>query len=99
MNSVSLTINSGEIMGFAGLKGAGKSTAIRLSTGIIYPTSGTVIIDGHDIVCEKVKASANVGWVPWLPDFETNPKPLTCRADCIAHPQGAADDACFQKTR
>ncbi len=77
VNSVSLTINNGEIMGFAGLNGAGKSTAIRLSTGIIYPTSGTVMIDGHDIVREKVKASANVGWVPELPNFEPNAKPLT----------------------
>ncbi len=77
VNSVSLTINNGEIMGFAGLNGAGKSTTIRASTGIIYPTSGTVLIDGHDIVHEKVKASANVGWVPELPNFEPNARPLT----------------------
>lgn len=77
VNSVSLTVNNGEIMGFAGLNGAGKSTTIRVATGIIYPSSGSVLIDGHDIVYEKVKASASVGWVPELPNFEPNAKPLT----------------------
>ncbi len=77
VSAVDMQIKDGEIMGFAGLNGAGKSTTIRISTGIIYPTSGTVLIDGHDIVREKTEASAKVGWVPELPNFEPNAKPLT----------------------
>lgn len=77
VNSATIMVSDGEIMGFAGLNGAGKTTTIRVATGIIYPTAGTVLIDGHDIVHEKVKASARTGWVPEFPNFEPNAKPLT----------------------
>lgn len=77
VNAASLTINNGEIMGFAGLNGAGKTTTIRVATGIIYPTSGSVLLDGSDIVHDKVKASRSCGWVPEFPNFEPNAKPLT----------------------
>jgi ABC-2 type transport system ATP-binding protein len=40
------------------------------------PTSGKIIVDGHDIVHEKVKAAKNIGWVPELPNFEPNAKPV-----------------------
>lgn len=77
VNEASFTVKDGEIMGFAGLNGAGKTTTIRVGTGIIYPSSGTVLIDGNDIVSQKVDASRNIGWVPELPNFEPNAKPLT----------------------
>ncbi len=76
VNDLDLTINNGEIVGFAGLNGAGKTTTIRAATGIIYPTSGTVLIDGADILTEKARASSSVGWVPELPNFEPNAKPM-----------------------
>ncbi len=77
VNAMSFTVNNGEIMGFAGLNGAGKTTTIRIATGIIYPTSGTVLIDGNDIVRDKVNASRLSGWVPEFPNFEPNARPLT----------------------
>ena len=76
VKDLSLEINSGEIMGFAGLNGAGKTTTIRIISGIIFPTSGKVLIDGKDIVREKVESSRHIGWVPELPNFDPNGKSM-----------------------
>lgn len=74
VSKLDLDIQDGEIMGFAGLNGAGKSTTIRVISGIIFPSSGKVTVDGHDIVKAKIAASKNIGWVPELPNFEPNGK-------------------------
>jgi ABC-2 type transport system ATP-binding protein len=50
VRNLSLEINDGEIMGFAGLNGAGKTTTIRIVCGIIFPTGGKVLVNGKDIV-------------------------------------------------
>lgn len=76
VNKLNLEVNDGEILGFAGLNGAGKSTTIRAVSGIIFPTAGHVKVDGHDIVKEKIAASKNIGWVPELPNFEPNAKSI-----------------------
>lgn len=76
VNKLDLEINDGEIMGFAGLNGAGKSTTIRLISGIIFPSGGNVLVNGKDIVKNKIDASKNIGWVPELPNFEPNSKPV-----------------------
>jgi ABC-2 type transport system ATP-binding protein len=76
VKDLSLEINSGEIMGFAGLNGAGKTTTIRIISGIIFPTSGKVMINGKDIVREKVESSKHIGWVPELPNFDPNGKSM-----------------------
>lgn len=76
INNIDLDINDGEILGFAGLNGAGKTTTIRIACGIIFPTGGKVNVDGLDIVKNKVSASKNIGWVPELPNFEPNAKPV-----------------------
>ncbi len=72
VSKLDLEINDGEILGFAGLNGAGKSTTIRVVSGIIFPSSGHVKVNGFDIVKEKIKASTHIGWVPELPNFEPN---------------------------
>lgn len=76
VDNLSFEIKNGEILGLVGLNGAGKTTTIRMASGIILPTSGSIEVDGHDIVKDKVKASANVGWIPEFPNFEPNAKPL-----------------------
>ncbi len=77
VSDLSLDINNGEIMGLAGLNGAGKSTTIRAASGIIFPTAGKITINNFDIVKEKVLASKQVGWVPELPNFEPDAKPIS----------------------
>jgi ABC-type multidrug transport system, ATPase component len=77
VDELNLKINDGEVLGLVGLNGAGKTTTIRMIAGILPPTSGRIRVDGLDVVKEKVKASYNVGWIPELPNFELNAKPLT----------------------
>ena len=56
VNDISFAVNSGEIVGFLGPNGAGKSTTMNILTGYLSATSGTVKIDGHDILEEPTKA-------------------------------------------
>ena len=56
VDNLSFQIKPGEIVGFAGPNGAGKTTAIKMLTGILKPTEGKAIINGHDIVEDPIKA-------------------------------------------
>lgn len=76
VNDFSLDVRNGEILGFVGLNGAGKSTAIRISAGVTLPTKGDVYINGMSITREKTSASMHIGWVPELPNYEMNARPL-----------------------
>jgi ABC-2 type transport system ATP-binding protein len=76
VDSLDLEIMDGQILGLVGLNGAGKTTSIRMASGIILPSSGHVMVDGHDIVSDKVKAASQIGWIPELPNFEPNAKPV-----------------------
>ena len=64
LDSLSLTVNDGEIFGFLGPNGAGKSTAIKCMTGILSFTQGTVKICGVDINEDPVGAKKKIGFVP-----------------------------------
>lgn len=64
VNGVSFSIKKGEVLGFLGPNGAGKSTTMRMITGFLAPTSGTAIIDGHDILSEPVAAKRKIGYLP-----------------------------------
>jgi len=64
LKELSLTVKSGEIFGFLGPNGAGKTTAIRIITGFIKPTVGTVLINGLDSWLDKEYISQTLGFVP-----------------------------------
>ena len=49
VDSVSFTLGQGEVLGFLGPNGAGKSTTMRMITGFLTPTGGTVKVNGYDI--------------------------------------------------
>ena len=64
LKDVSLDIRKGEIFALLGPNGAGKTTLISIVCGIVTPTSGSVIADGHDIQSEYKQARSTIGLVP-----------------------------------
>ena len=64
LKHIDLEIRRGEIFALLGPNGAGKSTLINIICGIVTPSTGTVIADGHDIVRDFRKARASIGLVP-----------------------------------
>ena len=67
VDGLSLTAERGEIFGFLGPNGAGKTTTIRIIAGLSLPTSGTVRVNGIDVVAQPVDAKASMGYVPDRP--------------------------------
>ncbi|NMA95998.1 MAG: ABC transporter ATP-binding protein [Clostridiales bacterium] len=72
LDNISLTVNSGEIVGFLGPNGAGKTTTIKLAMGLLRITSGTIEICGHDIESNFEDAIENVGGIIEDPDLYKN---------------------------
>ena len=64
LKTVDLTIEKGEIFALLGPNGAGKTTLIGIVCGIVNPSSGTVVADGHDIIRDYRAARAKIGLVP-----------------------------------
>lgn len=63
VNSINLEINNGEIVGYIGSNGAGKSTSIKMMCGILTPTSGKVLIDGVEPYKKRRQVSKKIGVV------------------------------------
>ncbi|MDR0696470.1 MAG: ABC transporter ATP-binding protein [Christensenellaceae bacterium] len=64
VDHISISLREGEIFGFLGKNGAGKSTTIKCLTGIIPYDSGSISICGYDIIKDSIKAKMNMGYVP-----------------------------------
>ena len=64
LKNIDLEIRRGEIFALLGPNGAGKTTLINVICGIVNPTSGTVLADGHDIVSDYRAARSKIGLVP-----------------------------------
>jgi ABC-2 type transport system ATP-binding protein len=64
LTDVSLTIHRGEIFALLGPNGAGKTTLIGVVCGLINPTSGRIVADGHDVVTDARAARSTIGLVP-----------------------------------
>ena len=64
LKNVSLDIRKGEIFALLGPNGAGKTTLISIICGIVNPSSGTVLADGHDVVSDYRAARSKIGLVP-----------------------------------
>ena len=56
-------VEKGEIFGFLGANGAGKTTAIRILCGLSYPTSGEIMVAGHDVYREREKIKRKIGYM------------------------------------
>ncbi len=64
VGGVTFSVKKGEVLGFLGPNGAGKSTTMRMITGFIPPSAGSVKIGGHDIVADPLPAKRLVGYLP-----------------------------------
>lgn len=64
LNNINLDIRRGEIFALLGPNGAGKTTLISVICGIVTPSSGTVLVDGHDILSDFRAARSKIGLVP-----------------------------------
>ncbi len=63
VNRINFSVRRGEIFGFLGSNGSGKSTTIRMLCGIITPTSGQGLVAGHDIVSESEEVKHAIGYM------------------------------------
>src|ERR1700739_1339727 len=67
VKGISFKAESGQILGFLGPNGAGKTTTMRIITGYMPASSGTVIIDGLDIFTNSLEARRRIGYLPEIP--------------------------------
>lgn len=67
VDHIDLKIEKGEFFGFLGPNGAGKTTTIKMMTGLLAPTSGACLINGHDIQKHPLPAKKSFGYVPDQP--------------------------------
>lgn len=72
VDDLSFTVEKGQIYGFLGPNGAGKSTTMNIMTGYIAANSGTVTINGYDILKEPEKAKRCIGYLPEVPPLYTD---------------------------
>ncbi len=63
VNNISFTVEKGEMLAFIGPNGAGKSTTIKLLTGILYPTSGEIMVNGINPARQREKLAYKIGTV------------------------------------
>src|SRR5688572_13188239 len=63
VNDVSFTVDRGEIFGFLGANGAGKSTTIRMLCGLLRPTSGTALVGGVDVSRDPEGVKRRIGYM------------------------------------
>jgi ABC-2 type transport system ATP-binding protein len=64
VDDLSFTVAPGEIVGLIGPNGAGKTTTLRALAGILKPTGGRIVIDGHDLVSDPLAAKRRLAFMP-----------------------------------
>ena len=71
-DNISLTVESGDIYGFIGHNGAGKSTTIRAIVGVLDFTEGDIFIDGHSVKKDPIECKKIPAYIPDNPDLYEN---------------------------
>ena len=67
VDDINFTVDTGEVLGFLGPNGAGKSTTMNIITGYISSTSGTVTVDGSEILENPKETKKKIGYLPEIP--------------------------------
>ena len=74
VRSISFSLNDGEIVGFLGANGAGKSTTLKMMTGYLTPTTGNVYVDDQNIIDNSLDIQKQIGYLPELNPLYTDMK-------------------------
>lgn len=64
VDQISFTVNKGEVLGFLGPNGAGKSTTMRMITGFLPPSAGTIRVCGTSVIENPTEAKKHIGYLP-----------------------------------
>ena len=64
VDDLSFSVREGEVLGVLGPNGAGKSTTMKVITGFLSPSAGTILVDGNDISTNPIEAKALIGYLP-----------------------------------
>lgn len=67
IQGISFSVKKGEILGFLGPNGAGKSSTMKILSGFMPATSGTAVVNGHDVATATLAAKASIGYLPENP--------------------------------
>ena len=91
VDDISFTVEPGQVLGFLGPNGAGKSTTMKMITGFLTPTSGSIRVCGHDVQASPIAAKACMGY---LPEGAPSYAEMTVRTflDFIANVRGLTGD-------
>jgi ABC-2 type transport system ATP-binding protein len=92
---INFSVNKGEIFGFIGPNGSGKTTCIRMLLGLTRPSAGVVRLKGEDPIRRHVQALTAVGYSPELPNMQTflTPREILALAAAEAGLEGAKEEA------
>ena len=66
VKSINFELNDGEVIGFLGANGAGKSTTLKMITGYLTPTSGTIHVNNKNILTDSHEIQKQIGYLPEL---------------------------------
>lgn len=72
LDNITFRVGKGEVMGFLGANGAGKSTTMNIVTGYLSSNQGTVLIDGIDVLLNPKEAKRHIGYLPEKPPLYPN---------------------------
>lgn len=91
VDDISFNVEPGQVLGFLGPNGAGKSTTMKMITGFLSPTAGSVRVCGHDVESDPLAAKACMGY---LPEGAPSYGEMSVRGflDFIADVRGLAND-------
>jgi ABC-2 type transport system ATP-binding protein len=100
VDSLTLTVDPGELFGFLGPNGAGKTTTIKLLVGLLTPTSGAARVAGFDLATHSLEAKRRIGYVPDNPHLYeklTGREFLEFIADLYSMPAGRERDEAIER--
>jgi len=98
VNDISFTVEKGEILGFLGPNGAGKTTTMRIITGYLPATGGTVRVAGFDVAEQSLEVRKRIGYLPEAPPIYPD-MPVRSYLNFVAQIKGVANKDVDQRVQ